>query len=90
MTKQLALEQACRDRRAGALDERVRTPRAQVMDSASQQFLPRAGLAAQQDGGVCRRDHSDLVEDVTKRLAPSNHLFEQDIVPHYVRQFVHG
>ena len=46
--EQLALEEACRDRRAVQLHERIGLPGAEVVNGAGHQLLARAGLAVDQ------------------------------------------
>ncbi len=70
--EQLAFKQACRNRGAVALDERVRAPGAQMVHRARNELFARARLAADQDGRLGRRDQLDLIDEVAQRAAAAD------------------
>src|SRR4029450_6229506 len=83
VAEQLALEQCRWKRGAVACDERVPAARAQAMDGAGDELLARAGLSADEDRGVGRHPHRNLVEHLADAGPPTddaviNHLIGTD------------
>src|SRR5205814_1195207 len=62
VTEELALDQLARERRAVHLDERLRAPRAVVVERVGDQLLPRAARAADEDRQIRVRHLADHVE----------------------------
>ena len=73
VAEKLALKKLARDRSAVYGNERTFVSRAAVVDGASDQFLSRARLAADQNRGVRRCDKPNIVQDFAKGLTlPEN------------------
>src|SRR5439155_790265 len=69
VTEELALDQLARERRAVHLDERLRAPRAVVVERVGDQLLPRAARAADEDRQIRVRHLADHVEHALHRRA---------------------
>src|SRR5882724_10336854 len=69
VTEELALDQLARERRAVHLDERLRAPRAVVVERVGDQLLPRAAGAADEDRQIRVRHLADHVEHALHRRA---------------------
>ena len=69
VTEELGLEQVFLKRSRVDLDERAFSARRSVVDRAGDQFLARAGLAANQHGRVAVRNLLHDLEDVLQRTA---------------------
>jgi hypothetical protein len=79
VTEQLAFHQARPDGPAVHLDERPVSPRAQLVDRPGDEFLPGAGLAQEEHGGVGDRHLPDLVEQGPQGPAFADDLRESDL-----------
>src|SRR5262249_49590616 len=76
VTEQFAFEQPSRNGRAIDFDQRAFAAPAQGMDRAGDQFLTRACLAADQNGGIGWSDRFNLFEDAFERRARADQLLE--------------
>ena len=76
VAEELALQQARGDGRAVELDEGALPARAEIVDGAGDELLAGAGLPADEDGGVGRRDGFDLLEDLAQGGACRDDLLE--------------
>src|SRR5262249_18587161 len=71
--EEFAFQEARRDGAAVERDKGVRTPRAEVVRGAGQQFLARAGLALEEHSGIGRRYEFELREHRREgRTVPDN------------------
>src|SRR5258708_32019666 len=89
VAEQLTLEQRRRNRGAVAFEERLRAARAQAMDGAGDELLARAGLTADENGGVGRRHHANLIEHVAHRRTPADDALIDPVVGTDFRQRDH-
>ena len=72
VAEQLALQEPRGDGGAVELDERAALAWAQVVQGAGDELLARAGLAADEDGGIGRGDSLDLLEERRRKtLSPT-------------------
>src|SRR6266498_870599 len=76
VTEQFAFEQPRRYGRAIDFDQRAFVAPAQGMDRAGDQFLARARLTADQNGGIGWRHSFDLFENAFEQLACADQLLE--------------
>src|SRR5882724_1319245 len=84
MSKQLAFQQTCRNRRAVELDERLRAPRAQIMNGSRNQFLSCTRVSIDEHGRVCRSDRLHLLQ-----YTPQGSAFSDDLRKiHFAADFV--
>ncbi len=80
VAKQLAFEQAGGNGGAVALHEGMPASRTHAMESASDQFLPRARLPTDEHGRIGGGHRFELRHHVPERPAPSNHPFAHHVV----------
>src|SRR5688572_926896 len=76
MTKQLAFKQTHRDCRTLHLDERSVAAGTQVVYGASNQFLPGACFATDQNSGIGWCDPFNLTENLTQRRTFADDLLK--------------
>ena len=74
VAEELAFEQGLGQRRAVDGDERAPRPVAVLVNGARRQLLPGAGLAADQDGAVRRRQLADAAVDLAHGGAVADHV----------------
>src|SRR2546426_711377 len=79
VTEELALDQLARERRAVHLDERLRAPRAVVVERVGDQLLPCAARAADEDRQIRVRHLADHVEHPLHRRALADHALQAEV-----------
>src|SRR5260370_18914323 len=84
VAEQLAFQQTCRNSRAVEFDERLRAPRAQIMNGSRNQFFSCTSVSVDERGRVCRGDRLHLLQ-----YTPQGNTFSDDLRKiHFAADFV--
>src|SRR5439155_18708292 len=84
--EELAFEQSRGNRRAIQLHEGVRTPRAEVVNGARNEFLARAGLAVDEDGRIGWRHSLHLVQHAAECSASPHNVLKVHLTANFIFQ----